>query len=177
MFDFSTAVAAPVRVNIDGTPYDLPRFLLPQFKAWVAVRQKRAVDEAMKQLGDDVDARARFMMYFQPAPVDVAQLAEEALTPEGIEYVLGVALKAAGLPDDKRAALLAAGDPLALRGIARVLLSAEQTTAKLKGESKDPGEKGNPMTGQPPMSGGSPETTPTTEPQLPRTSAESTPTA
>jgi hypothetical protein len=162
LFDFQTVHAAPVRVTIDGTAYDVPRFLLPQFKAWCAARQKASVDAAMNEIGDDADQRARFMLYWQPAPIDVVAMLEEALSPEGVEYVVGTQLKAAGLEEAKALAVLASAGAPMLRALAKELLSATTAKANQLGSSEDPGRGGNPL---PVLQGGSAdsaETTPTT---------------
>lgn len=174
--DFVTAAAPPFRITLNGTPYDLPRFLAPQFKAWVAIRQKQTIDLALAQL-PDADARARFLMYFIAPPVDTAALMDEAATPDGAEYVNETCMAAGNVPEDVRKAFHANVDPMQQRNLSLMLCSSRQAAARQREESDDPGSKGNPLTGQPHTSGGSPATTSATSPSSAAPTPDATPTA
>ncbi len=173
MFDFFTDAPPPVRVTINGTAYDLPRFLGADFSAWVAERQKATMDAALAEFGDDADARARFRSYFRPVPIDVAELADEAKTPAGSDYVIRRCLKAANVPDDIAGAFVANVHPETKRALAWHLASADAMAQAMKRASDDPGAAGNPTTGPAPTSSALPTTTPATDTPSPAPAPES----
>lgn len=172
--DFLTAHAAPINVTIDGTPYQLPRFLMKQMKEWAALRQKTALDTAMAKVKGDKEAQARILTYYTAPPIDVAQLAEEAGTPEGAEYIVRHCCRAANVPDQTIDALILSADPMALRNLSVMLASARQAAAAMKQASDEPeGREADPLPEREPTSDGSPTTTPQTSPST-STSTETT---
>jgi hypothetical protein len=140
MYDFSSAYAAPIKIRFDGTEYDLPRFLHPQFVQWVKERTAAQVDVICK--GMRPDERERYLAVTPIAPADISHLHYELLSPHGIAYVISSCGKRAGMTDQAIAALLASGDPLVLRGLANDLSSALETAAELDRQSTADDEKG-----------------------------------
>lgn len=134
--DFSTALAVPVAVRINGKDYNLPRFLMPDMKEWVAEDRKRILDEATAHLNDD--DKARFKTYFQPPRSNVFAVIDWARSPEGAPVVIEKQLKKAGVPNDVRAAMLANCDPQDLANLAVELTSAKQAADEAVGNSPDP---------------------------------------
>lgn len=153
--DFFTTHDAPVAVNIDGTAYSLPRFLMPALKAWAAQIRKELEDAALAQFGDKPDERARFLTYFQPPPIDIADLLGRVYSPEGAEHIVDAQLRAAGVPDDIRTKMIAQAPPLMLRTLALELTKAAEVLKKLGVDEK---EKADPLPPSPEESGGSPGT-------------------
>lgn len=149
MFDFTTTHPAPVSVKLNGKAYDVPRFLLADFKAWAADRQNAAMQLGLSHL-PDADAKARFSLYFQPPPADVALLADDLRSPEGIEYLLRRCFTAAGVPGETIEECLSNGDPRQLRMLVDVLASTGNAVSQLKSESNDPGVQADPTERQPP---------------------------
>lgn len=172
--DFITTGAPAVPIKINGKGYNVPRFLLPAMREWAAKQVQAQIDLALAQL-PDADAKARFMMFFSPPPTDVMTIMQESRSPDGVDFVLRMQLEKAGVPAEERDAMLAFGDPQQLRALAKQVCSADQAGAQLAGDSNDPGAKGNPPSGQPHTSDGSPATTATTSPASPQPT-ESTPT-
>lgn len=172
--NYTVAKALPVPLTLNGTQYLLPRFLSDQFDAWVALRQNAKMEEALAELGPDPDKRAQYKTYFHVPAMDVAALMDEVRSPAGYRYVNEVCMKAAGVPDDVRQTFHANADPMFARNLGVELASNRQAANTLNSESGDPGEGGNPPTGQPLTSGGSPVTTATTQPTLPVTTPAET---
>lgn len=127
--DFFTAQDAPVRITIDGTAYDLPRFLLPAMKQWSAAIRKQIADEATAHL--DADAKARFLTFFQPPAIDLMQLAERAVSADA-DYPCRAQMKLAGVPEDVIENLMTKSDPLMIRKLADELTTAARAKAKLE---------------------------------------------
>lgn len=139
--DFVTTHAPPVAITIDGKAYQVPRFLIPALKEWAASITKTEMDAAAAEFTTP-DERARFRRFW-PAPIfDVVALYQRALTPDGSAYVVDTQLKAAGVPDEVRAAMLANADPFLVRSLSEKLLQVDQTLDKLgvdtEVEGKDP---------------------------------------
>lgn len=169
--DFFTSNDGPISINIDGNPYTLQRFLLPAMKEWAASIRKQTSDEATSHL--DADAKARFLTYFQPPAIDVMQLAERVLSPEGGEYVCKYAMKKAGVADDVIKSLLASSDPLLIRKLADELATASRS----KAEAAIPNEGASPLTPPAGASGDSPATSATTTATSAAPTSDSTQTA
>lgn len=162
--DFSTAHGTPIPVTIDGTAYQVPRFRLPHFQAWVAEQSKRAFDEAVDYFTDD-EHKARFRLYYSPPQIDVAELANELRTPAGIERVLTTCLGAAGVPAETVQKLIDNEDAMALRALAGELSSVRRAVAQLEANSGDEGkQKTDPSNAPPVISGGVPSTGPASTP-------------
>lgn len=134
-FSFTTAHPAPVPVTINGTTYQVPRFLLPEFKARAAEHRKRVIAEATAHL--DPETKARFLTYYAPPPVDTASVARELLTPAGVEELLRTQFKAASVPAADVDSLLTLADPVLLRNLAEELSTAQQAAAKQEKDSGD----------------------------------------
>ena len=128
--DFTTATAPPIIITIDGTKYTLARFLLPQMKEWAADRVNKQTALATAHL--DKDEKARFLMYFQPAPVDILDIATHALSPDGAIDIVDRQMKAAGVPENIRNTVIATGDPMQIRGLASQLSSSGVAAAQIK---------------------------------------------
>jgi hypothetical protein len=140
--DFVTAHPSGIAVRINGTPYSIPRFLLPQIRRWTAERQQAVADRAVAHL--DADGKARFLMYWQPPPVDVFAVADYARTPEGIADILGRQLKEGGVPDDVRAAMLENADPMMLATLCERVTSASKAAVDAKDKTETTAEAGQP---------------------------------
>lgn len=164
--DFTTAVSRTFRVTINGTAYDAPRFLLPEFEQWAADRTKATIERALAQIKEP-EKRAQFLLWNSVPPIDVATLADEARSPVGIKFVIDHSLQKANVPDDVREALLLNGNPIALRQLAEILLSAGEGTAVLKEASGDPGGRGDPLPAASAPSAGEPATGTSNAPDLP----------
>lgn len=144
--DFFTTHAAPIVIRVNGTSYTLPRFLLPQIKAWGAERRQKTVDEATAHLSDD--DKARFLMYFQSPYIDVLDVAAWAVSTDGADEVCARQMRAGGVPDELVDAVIAQCGPVALRNLAEQLCSADSAAqdAKSKTEGEiEPGKSADPL--------------------------------
>jgi hypothetical protein len=149
--DFITTHAPPFAITINGKRYDVPRFLLAQFKVWAVNRQKAIQDTAIS-VYQDADARARFLLYHQPPPLDLAWVAQQLTTAEGAEHVVRVCLVAAKVPPDDITGLIENSDPMLIRKLADELRSGNGMISEQLSGSGDAGTAGNPPTGQSPTS-------------------------
>lgn len=150
--DFSTGTATPVTITINGKSYNLPRFLLPQMKEYTAERTKAHADAATAHF--DPDTKARFLIYFQPVPIDVFDMAKWARSADGgAMEIFDRQMKAAGVPDEDRAAVIANSDPVAVAKVAEDLASSKQASAGAKNMTED---NESPLAGQPGASQDSP---------------------
>lgn len=160
--DFGDIHDEPVVFTLSGVEYTVPLFRLPALVAWSALVRREKADFATAHLikdNDDKDgkeAKARYLTYFQPPPIDTQELVQKEVAPEGIDYVLRHCLKQAKppMPAELIDRLLAYGNPMQLRELADKLTLNAQTQGKLKEE----GEGDDPLPQQPPASEGSPET-------------------
>lgn len=134
MLDFFTQSDSPVQIRINGTPYNLPRFLNDRMIEWSAAIRRQIIDEATAHLDDD--DKARFLTFFQPPPVDALDMAQRALSNDGAKYVCDVCLKAAGVADAEREGILRLSEPVALRNLSAELTKAPQAKALLDASSK-----------------------------------------
>src|SRR6185312_7727997 len=169
--DFFSAADSPIEITIDGKPYQLKRFLLPELKAWSASIRRKTVDEATAHF--DADDKARFLLYFNAPPIDVPDLISRATTSDGAEYVVDAVLKTAGVPDDIRKGVINSSDPLALAALAGELTISKQVSAMLAKEGDDKSPLAGPTLG----SDGSPETSPAMMPASAPPTPAPTPTA
>lgn len=170
--DFVTTHAPPVPIKVNGKPYQVPRFLLPEQEAWVALKVQEQIDKATAHLDDD--AKARFLMFFQPPPADVLALIEEQRSPAGVRYILETQLPKAGIPDADVRAMLAHGDPLLLRRLADRVGSARDAATQFASESGDEGKTADPPTGPGPASAAAPVTGASTPDASPTPTPEKT---
>lgn len=174
--DYITAQAPPHPVKINGKEHKVPRFLNNDFKAYVAEERERVYGEALGEITDQ-DARARFRLYHQKPPVDTLVVAKQLTTPEGAEHVIRTCFAKAAVPAEEIEGFVANVDPELIRALADELRSGNGMIAAQLAASGDPGDAGNPTTGQPPTSGGSPMTTEQTSPIGSASTPAETPTA
>lgn len=151
MFSFDTTVGGPVVVTINKTGYSVPRFLLPALKQWAAQRRATVVAEATAHL--DPDEKARFLMYFQPPPVDIFGIDEWSRSPEGAEVIIRQQFKLAGVPEQLTELVITNGDPLILSQLAYTLASSSRALKQVSGD-EGKGDK-DPLAEQPPVASGS----------------------
>jgi hypothetical protein len=144
VIDFFTQNDSKVQIKIDGTEYNLPRYLLDKMIKQSTVQRRQIIDEATEKLSDD--DRARFITYFQPPPIDVMQMAQWCLSPDGVKVVCDQCMKEGGVPDEVRKSLLEHGDPILLYKLASELTTATRAQAQLKAQNQ---RGDNPLT-QPP---------------------------
>jgi hypothetical protein len=137
--DFITTASPPVTVNIDGTRYQAPRFRLSDFKAWASVRIKETLDAALAYLPDP-EHKARFRLYFAEPLFDVAAVADELRTAQGVAFVLQTCLSKAGVPGETIEKLIDNADPLALRALAGQIASVDKAVVTLQEQSGDGGK-------------------------------------
>lgn len=156
--DFSTAHSAPIAVNIDGTRYTVPRFKLSHFKAWAAWKAQEILDKAMEELGDDPEKRARFRVWWSEPAYDVAAIAEELRTPDGVVHVLTTCLGEAGVPKETIDLLIDGGSAIQLRTLAGQLAGVDKAITQLQQQSGDEGKRSDPTSGASHTSGDSPTT-------------------
>jgi hypothetical protein len=167
--DFSTTHSPPLPVTIDGTRYSVPRFRMPHFNAWVADASKKAFDEAVAYLTDP-EHKARFRLYYSSPLIDVADLANELRTPEGIARVLHTCLEAAGATAEVVDKLIDNEDPMALRALAKELASTQKAAAELEERSGDGGKGSDPTNAASAISGAAPSTGDSSQPASPASS-------
>ena len=170
--DFTTALATPIAIRINGTSYSLRRFLLPQMKQWAAERQQAITDMATKHL--DADGKARFLLYFQAPPVDIFELAKYARSPDGAADIVDRQMKGAGVPDDVRTAVINNADPLLIANLADQLASSNNAAAGAKSMTEEEAKATDPLAGQSSGQGSNP---PAESPASPGTGATSSPTS
>lgn len=162
-FDFAEIHDAPVSITIlDGT-YSVPRCLNEGLMEWASVLRRRTMDEAtahfLREGDEDVEkvklgreAKARYLTFWQPPPLDVSELLQRVVEPDGIDFVLRRQLKIAGVPQDRIDLMCRNGDPQQLRTLVDILTTSSQFTR----ETKIPGEDdAGPLTGPKRESGGS----------------------
>lgn len=150
--DFTVAVGAPPAypLKINGTDYKVPRFLLPAFKEWQQKRAKEQMDAAVAELSDE-NEKARFRLYYQAVPQDVAQLGHELRTPDGIEYGLRYCLEKGEVPPEVIEAMLTNAPAKDLLALWDNLSGVNGAVAKLKADSQGEGsDPKNPSTNPPP---------------------------
>jgi hypothetical protein len=165
--DFGDIHNAPVSFKLKGVEYTVPLFRLPALVEWTAKVKREKADFATAHLlgppdkkGEyskaGMEAKARYLTYWQPPPIDTMEMVQREVSPEGIDYVLRYALAKASppMPAELIEELIAFGNPTALRELAdRVTLNREtQQRMSEEGEGKDP------LPQSPPASEGSPET-------------------
>lgn len=140
MFSLDTTLGSPIVVTINGTKYNIPRFLLPAIKQWAVDRRAEVTAEATSHLAPD--EKARFLMYFQAAPVDVFQLDEWSRSPEGSESIIRRQFAAGGVPVDLIDQAIERSEPLILAQIAYTLASSsralKQVSDEKAGQTPDP---------------------------------------
>ncbi len=181
--DFSTQHDAPFSVTIDGTTYQLPRFLLPQFKEWADVARKERVALILEQFTTPQE-RAQHLSWWEPPIQDIAMLVDRAREPGGIEFVVNRSMDLAGVPADIRQRVLR-GDALQLRELALQLTmaSAVKSNLKAQGPVKDAPAGESQSSSQPSASeskntsDGSPATGDATTPASDTSTTAATPTA
>jgi hypothetical protein len=159
--DFFTTHQSPIAITIDGKAYMLPRFLNPALKQWSALLRKQQADLATEHL--DADQKARFLTYFQPPAIDIAEMLQTARAAEGADYVVRSQMQAAQVPGELIDNILSNADPMLIRNLAMELTQAPQTLAKLGAEEKpDPLPQPAGASGDSPATGQ--ETAPVTSP-------------
>ncbi len=158
MFDFDTTLGGPLKVTIDKKDYQVPRFLIPDLKEWAADQRATTIAEATAHLEDD--AKARFLTFFQPPPIDVFDVDAWSRSPEGIDTVLHKQLEKAGVSEATVDEMIASCDPLMLGKLSNELTSARASTKRIIAESENNPEATNtsvPKAAQGPLTEPAPE--------------------
>ncbi len=172
--DFVTTNDTPFPITIDGTAYQIPRFLGPALAAWAEEDRQKTMAEALGELKSEQD-RARFRAFFRMPAVDVGRQLAEASSAEGSQYVCRKQMQAAKIPDEVIDKVFAHADPILVRNLAQELTMLPETAAKVD-ELAGAGKSGEtPLTSPPTASVGeastgpaSPEgSTPSTEASTP----------
>lgn len=145
--DFTITVNPPITVNIGGKSYSLKRFLRPAFAKWAAEIRAARKQEVLEQFKSDTE-RAQHLQWWEPPVLDMGILISRARSPEDgdMGYVLDVAMKEAGVPDDERKQVLDEGDPTDLLNLATQLTMSKAVAEKLNAPPQKPdamGESGS----------------------------------
>lgn len=172
MLDFLIAAQTTIPVRIGGVEYKLPRFLLSAFKEKAAADRKAMIDEAIAPLGNDKDAKARFLMWNPPPPIDVALMTRRLMTPAGVEYVVRHCCEKGGVPAETITALLEGTPTPFLRDLAGILMGTEIAADAIERDSGEPAplrDGASPLT-----DGGTPSSAPPLTSDAAPTTGEST---
>lgn len=177
MLDFLIAAKTTIPVGIGGVEYNLPRFLLSAFKEKAAADRKAMIDEALAPLGNDKDAKARFLIWNPPPPIDVAMMTRRLMTPAGVEYVVRYCCGKGGVPAETITALLECTPTPFLRDLCGILTGIEMAPDAIEKDSGEPAplkdgaspltEGGTQTSAPPPTSGDVPTTGESTSPSTP----------
>jgi hypothetical protein len=133
--NFQLANKGPIHVEVDGRPYDVPRFVRRDWVAWAAELDAKRSAAAVAHLPKG-EARARFLTVYPVMPVDTTELTRHAFTTAGTERILRTCLGRAGVPAETIDRLFAeAEDVRQLDTLAVTLASLYDPT-----EVKDEGE-------------------------------------
>lgn len=154
--DITVMNPGPVKVRINKVEYEIPRLLLPEMAVWMQDLTTEHANRATAHYNPE--DKARWLMYHFPPMFDVADVAEDVRTPDGVIRLLRRMLPKAKppVPLELIEEMVQYGDPETMRQLAEQIASASRAAEIIKGKTDSKGDKSNPLPVQRSESGGSP---------------------